>query len=90
MTELMDWLFLFLNEKRMGDIWNDPDYRRFSAAASEREQALRARLDPDGVKLLDGMLSEYSKQSGVELETMFQAAIRLCAELNTLLTPPLS
>ena len=88
MTELSDWLFLFLNEQRMSGIWNNADYMRFSAAAHAREQALRAHLDPDGVQLLDDMLAEYGKQFSVEMETMFQATMGLCAELERLLTPP--
>ncbi len=84
MTDLMKTLYTYIQEHL--DIWlcQDPEYRQFAASAGAREEKLRARLDPEGVNLLNVMLDERLSQHAVEQEAIFMATLSLCRELGRL------
>ena len=88
MTELMNTLYEFISNRRMGDVWNDPEYRSFSSCAQIQEEKLRARLDGEGEKILDDLLAEQRGRHYVELQVMFQSALALCRELSQILSRP--
>lgn len=87
MTDLMNTLYEFVSSRRMGDVWNDLEYRGFSSCAQAQEESLRALLEESGTKILDAMLAEQASQHCVELEAMFQGALALYRELHQAFRP---
>lgn len=85
MTDLMRSLYEFTSRRRMGRMWDDPEYQDYSCYALHQEETLRNLLDQEGIQVLNDMLSELTSQHAVELEVMFQATLSLCGELNGLL-----
>lgn len=87
MTDLMRVLYEFITLHRMGRVWDDPEYRDFSACARKKEAELREKLDREETQLLEDLLRELSCRHSVELETVFQSTLELCRELNGVLCP---
>lgn len=85
MTELTRALYEFTLRRRMGGVWDAPEYANFRYCAELKETQLRARLDSDGQKLLDDLLEELTQQHNVELETVFSSALGIYKELNMIL-----
>ena len=85
MNEIIRSLYEFTLRRRMGGVWNDPEYANFRYCADQKETQLRARLDNDGQKLLDDLLEELAQQHNVELETVFSSALSVYKELNRVL-----
>lgn len=85
MTALTRALYEFTLRRRMGGVWNDPEYANFRYCAEQKETQLRALLDKEGQKILDDLFEELAQQHNVELETVFSAALSLYRELNTIL-----
>ena len=85
MNDITRSLYEFTLRRRMGGVWDDPEYANFRYCAELKETQLRARLDSDGQKLLDDLLEELAQQHNVELETVFSSALNLYRELNTIL-----
>lgn len=85
MNDIVRSLYEFTLRRRMGGVWNDPEYANFRYCAEQKETQLRARLDKDGQTLLDDLLAELAQQHNVELETIFSSALHLYRELNSIL-----
>ena len=85
MNDIVRSLYEFTLRRRMGGVWNDPEYANFRYCAEQKETQLRARLDKDGQTLLDDLLTELAQQHNVELETIFSSALYLYRELNSIL-----
>lgn len=84
MNDLLTTLYEFLSQRRMGQVWDDPEYSTCRSYANLHEKALRARLDPECTQLLEDLLYELSCQHAVELETIFRATLSLSRELGGL------
>ena len=82
MTDLMNSLYEFVTARRMGRIFDDPEYRSITSSAQGKEDRLRELLDREGNRLLTDLLNEQTLQNAVEMETMFQATVTLCRELG--------
>lgn len=87
MNDLLTTLYEFLSQRRMGQVWDDPEYSTCRSYANLHEKALRARLDPECTQLLDDLLDELSCQHAVELESLFHSTLILGRELNGLVRP---
>ena len=85
MNDITRSLYEFTLRRRMGGVWDDPEYANFHYCADQKETQLRALLDKDGQKLLDDLLEELTQQHNVELETVFSSALSVYKELNTIL-----
>ena len=82
MTDLMNSLYEFVTARRMGRIFDDPEYRSITSSAQGKEDRLRELLDQDGNKLLTDLMNEQLLQFALEMEAMFQATVTLCRELG--------
>lgn len=85
MNDIIRSLYEFTLRRRMGGVWNDPEYANFRYCADRKETQLRARLDNEGQKLLDDLLEELAQQHNIELETVFSSALNIYKKLNTIL-----
>ena len=83
MTEVMNTLYQFIQEYRIGPlIQGSRDYREYCRCSRIQEDRLRAMLDEKGAETLESMLQELSNQHCEELIAMFRATMALCRELN--------
>ena len=82
MNDLTNALYEFVTARRMGSVFDDPEYHSITASAQGKEDRLRELLDQEGNRLLTDLLNEQTLQNAVEMETMFQATVTLCRELG--------
>ena len=82
MNDLTNALYEFVTARRMGRVFDDPEYRSITSSAQGKEDRLRELLDREGNRLLTDLLNEQTLQNAVEMETMFQATVTLCRELG--------
>ena len=82
MNDLTNALYEFVTARRMGRVFDDPEYRSITSRAQGKEDRLRELLDREGNRLLTDLLNEQTLQNAVEMETMFQATVTLCRELG--------
>ena len=82
MNDLTNALYEFVTARRMGSVFDDPEYRSITSSAQGKEDRLRELLDREGNRLLTDLLNEQTLQNAVEMETMFQATVTLCRELG--------
>ena len=82
MTDLMNSLYEFVTARRMGRVFDDPEYRSITSSAQGKEDRLRELLDQDGNKLLTDLMNEQLLQFALEMEAMFQSTVDLCRELD--------
>ena len=82
MNDLTNALYEFVTARRMGSVFDDPEYRSITSSAQGKEDRLRELLDQDGNKLLTDLMNEQLLQFALEKETMFQATVTLCRELG--------
>ncbi len=82
MNDLTNALYEFVTTRRMGRVFDDPEYRSITSSAQGKENRLRELLDREGNRLLTDLLNEQTLQNAVEMETMFQATVTLCRELG--------
>ena len=82
MNDLTNALYEFVTARRMGRVFDDPEYRSITSSAQGKEDRLRELLDQEGNRLLTDLLNEQTLQNAVEMETMFQATVTLCRELG--------
>lgn len=84
MTDLTRHLYNFVLARRMGGVWNDPEYRRFFDCAQAQEEKLRALLTREQQRILDDLLAEQRLQNNVEMEALFLSTLALSRELALL------
>ena len=82
MNDLTNALYEFVTTRRMGRVFDDPEYRSITSSAQGKENRLRELLDREGNRLLTDLLNEQTLQNAVEMETMFRATVTLCRELG--------
>ena len=82
MTDLMNSLYEFVTARRMGRVFDDPEYHSITSSAQGKENRLRQLLDQDGNKLLTDLMNEQTLQFTLEMEAMFQSTVDLCRELG--------
>ena len=82
MTDLMNSLYEFVTARRMGRVFDDPEYRSITSSAQGKEDRLRELLDQDCNKLLTDLMNEQLLQFTLEMEAMFLSTVDLCRELG--------
>ena len=82
MNDLTNALYEFVTARRMGRVFDDPEYRSITSSAQGKENRLRELLDQDGNKLLTDLMNEQTLQFTLEMEAMFLSTVDLCRELN--------
>lgn len=82
MNDLTNALYEFVTARRMGRVFDDPEYRSITSSAQGKEDRLRELLDQDGNKLLTDLMNEQLLQFALEMEAMFLSTVDLCRELN--------
>ena len=82
MNDLTNALYEFVTARRMGRVFDDPEYHSITASIQNKENRLRELLDRDGNRLLTDLMNEQLLQFALEMEAMFQSAVELCRELN--------
>ena len=85
MDDLMRCLYNFATTRRLGTLWDNPEYRELSQSVDSRWNKIEEGLDQEQRRELRTLMEEVSAQNSVENEHLFQAAIELSRELNTLL-----
>ena len=82
MNDLTNALYEFVTARRMGRVFDDPEYRSITSSAQGKENRLRELLDQDGNKLLTDLMNEQLLQFALEMEAMFLSTVDLCRELD--------
>ncbi len=82
MNDLTNALYEFVTARRMGRVFDDPEYRSITSSAQGKEDRLRELLDQDGNKLLTDLMNEQLLQFTLEMEAMFLSTVDLCRELG--------
>ena len=82
MNDLTNALYEFVTARRMGRVFDDPEYRSITSRAQGKEDRLRELLDQDGNKLLTDLMNEQLLQFALEMEAMFLSTVDLCRELG--------
>ena len=82
MNDLTNALYEFVTARRMGRVFDDPEYRSITSSAQGKEDRLRELLDQDGNKLLTDLVNEQLLQFALEMEAMFLSTVDLCRELG--------
>lgn len=82
MNDLTNALYEFVTARRMGRVFDDPEYRSVTSSAQGKENCLRELLDQDGNKLLTDLMNEQLLQFALEMEAMFLSTVDLCRELD--------
>lgn len=85
MDDLMRCLYNFVLEHRLGDTSQDREYQDGLDAILAQEEKVMAGMGKEQRHELNVLLNRTSDQSALENEKIFQAALRLARELNTLL-----
>ena len=84
MNDLMKCLFDFTMERRMGNIYQDPEYEEMSRSVEWQLNKVQQSLDTKPQMELRLLLENLSVQSSIENEHLFQAALGLARELQDL------
>ena len=82
MNDLTNALYEFVTARRMGRVFDDPEYRSITSSAQGKDDRLRELLDQDGNKLLTDLMNEQLLQFTLEMEAMFLSTVDLCRELG--------
>ena len=82
MNDLTNALYEFVTARRMGRVFDDPEYHSITSSAQGKENRLRELLDQDGNKLLTDLMNEQLLQFALEMEAMFLSTVELCRELD--------
>lgn len=84
MDDLMKCLYEFMTTKRLGTVWDDPEYRELSQSVDSRWNKIEEGLDQEQRRELRTLMEEVSAQNSIENEHRFRAALELSRELNAL------
>lgn len=82
MSDLMERLYDFVLDRRMGSVHEDPEYAQASHSVELQWKKLQQLLEPQQQKELSLLLEGISAQNSVENEHLFQAALGLARELG--------
>lgn len=84
MDDLMKCLYEFMTTKRLGTVWDDPEYRELSHTVEVMWEKLEDGLTKEQRRELRTLMENVSAQNSVVDEHLFQAALGLSRELNAL------
>ncbi len=84
MDGLMKCLYDFVRTKRMGSIYQDPEYEEMSRSVELQLEKVQQSLGKKQQRELRLPLENLSAQSSIENEHLFQASLGLAQELNAL------
>ena len=84
MDDLMKCLYEFMTTKRLGAVWDDPEYTEMVQTVEMQMRRVEQPLTNDQRQELQMLLEEISAKNSVESEHRFQAALALARELNAL------
>lgn len=85
MDDLTKCLYDFVREKRMGNIYQDPEYEEAVRGVEFQLERIRGDMAEGQKKELRELLEGISAQTAIENEHLFQEALGLARELNALL-----
>lgn len=84
MDDLTRYLYEFLMERRVKDLWEDAEYKACMSAVEQREEQVRSGLSAEQQKQLDRFLDQLLERECMEKEHHFRATLELVRELNAL------
>lgn len=87
MDDLTRCLYDFVCEKRMGSIYQDPEYKEMSRSVELQLKKVQQTMGTEQQIELQLLLENLSAQSSIENEHLFQASLKLARELNALVRP---
>lgn len=87
MDDLTRCLYDFVCEKRMGSIYQDPEYGEMSRSVELQLKKVQQTMGTEQQIELQLLLENLSAQSSIENEHLFQASLKLARELNALVRP---
>lgn len=84
MNDLTRSLYEFVQERRMGTIYGDPEYAEASRGVELQLKKVQRALGEDNMRQteLQLLLESISAQNSIENEHLFQAVLRLVRELE--------
>lgn len=82
MDDLTNWLYQFVCERRMGRVYDDPEYAEASRSVDLQTEKLKKVLGETEWKELDRLLNSRNALSSIEDEYLFQATLGLVRELG--------
>ena len=84
MDDLMKCLYEFTTARRMGTVWDDPEYRELSHRVEMMWEKIEEGLSKEQRRELRTLLENVSAQNSVENKHLFRAALALAQDLNAL------
>lgn len=84
MDDLTKCLYEFIITKRLGTVWDDPEYREISHSVEVQMEQVEENMSKEQRRELRTLLEQISALNSVENEHRFQAALALSRELNRL------
>lgn len=84
MEDLINCLYGFVLENRLGKLVDGPEYQACLDAVVRQEDRVRAGMDAEQRRGLNLLLREVSSLNAMENEGIFRAALGLAGELNGL------
>lgn len=84
MDDLMKCLYEFTASRRMGALWDDPEYIEATHTVEIQRKKLEKCMSEEQYEELQVLLESLSAHNSVESEHLFQAALRLSRELSAL------
>ena len=85
MDDLMKWLFAFLNEKRLGAIRKEPEYKELAYRVNLQTKKVEAGMTRQQKDDLELLLEDITAQYAFENRYLFQTTLELAHELHSLL-----
>ena len=84
MNDLTKDLYEFVCAKRMGDVYQDPEYEEMSQSVEFQVAKVQDGMNEAQLQELRRLLENLSAIHNIEREHFFQAALKLAKELNGL------
>ena len=84
MDDLMKCLYEFTTAKRMGAMWDDPEYEEMTHSVELQTAKVQEGMDKEQLRELRLLLENVSAQKAIESEHLFRASLKLARELNAL------
>lgn len=84
MDDLTKCLYEFMITKRLGAVWDDPEYREITRTVEVQTKRVEKNMSEEQRLELSVLLDSISAQNSIENKHRFQAALALSRELNQL------
>ncbi len=84
MDDLMNCLYQFILENRLGNLREDEEYKAISSDINLQEERLRGCLNKKQRKELNWLLDAITHQDSIVNEHIFRASLALARELSAL------